>query len=142
MTATAQKSGVLCVDDNPLVIDAVRVKLARSGVFEVTGWLPSAEGLVERAKLECPEVVLLDLDMPGPDPLSVCEQLRQVCPGSRVVIFTGHTRADLIERALDCGAWGYISKNDAESELVQILQLVLKDQVGLSSEARAAYDRT
>lgn len=141
MMATAQKTGVLCVDDNPLVIDAVRIKLSRSDLFELTGWLPSADGLVERAQLECPRLVLLDLDMPGLDPLKATEQLLLVCPGTRVVIFSGHVRADLIERAFQAGAWGYVSKNDAETELVNILAQVMNDQIGLSSEARTTYDQ-
>jgi DNA-binding NarL/FixJ family response regulator len=142
MTSTEQrKIAVMCVDDNPLVADAVRIKLARTGEFEVSTWLSSADGLLEAARKLCPQMVLLDLDMPGVDPLKAAEEMMRLCPHSKIIVFSGHVRADLIEKALQAGAWGYVSKHDAENELVSVMRLVSKNQIAFSTEARATYDR-
>jgi DNA-binding NarL/FixJ family response regulator len=132
---------VLCVDDNPAVADAIMLKLSRTHGYTWKGWLPTADDLVATAQRDCPDVVLLDLDMPGRDPLEAAAELGTKCPDSRVVVFTGHVRAELIERAFEAGAWGYVSKGDGEDELVAALERVSKQQVALSPEARSSYNR-
>ncbi len=139
MTVAQEKLGVICVDDNPLVADAVRIKLARSGGFEVTRWLASADELLEAVARESPALVLLDLDMPGTPPLEVARAISRELNTIRIVVFSGHVRADLVEAALDAGAWGYISKNDADAELIPVLQRVSRGEIGFSSEVAAVY---
>lgn len=145
MDPTSSHSGlasVLCVDDTAEVAAALKVKLARVGGFRWCGWLASADGLVERAQRDCPSLVLLDMDMPGRDPFDALAELVERCPGSRVIIFTRHARRELIDRALDAGAWGYLSKNDGEEELVKALRLVAAGEFALGPEPRRLYDAT
>lgn len=141
MTAEAQKIGVLCVDDNPQVAEALRLKLTRTAPFEWIGWLPSADRLRDEAVRSGPAVVLLDLDMPGRDPFAAAADVASQCPASRIVIFSGHVRAELVQKAFDAGVWGYVSKNDGEDELLLAMRRVASGEIAMSPEVRSTYDR-
>ena len=130
---------VLCVDDNPQVCDALRAKLERTPGFAWAGGLRDATELVERAVAERPDVVLLDVDMPGPDPFAAMALLAEACPEVRAVVFSGYVEDDYIDRAVDAGAWGYVSKNDALEELFDVLRDVVDGVFSLSSSARRVY---
>lgn len=133
--------GVLCVDDNEHVAAALQFILSRTKPFEWKGWLPSADELLGEAIKLAPAVVLLDLDMPGRNAFEAVADVVKHCPDTRVLIFSGHVRGDLVERALDAGAWGYVSKNDGEAELVKAIESVAGGHVAMSPEVKAAYDR-
>lgn len=119
---------VLCVDDNSLVADAVATRLYLVGGFKWLGHLPSASGVVDAvARLE-PDVVLMDLDMPGPDPFHAMRELAEQHPESRVLVLSGHVRRDLLDRAIEAGAWGYISKSDDAGTLVSAVRRVARGE--------------
>lgn len=140
MTAPDTPISVLCVDDNGHVADALRLKFGAAGGFQWRGWLPDADQLVSTALRDAPSVVLLDIDMPGSDPFDALSDLAARCPKCRVIIFSGHVRRELIDRALDAGAWGYVSKNDGEDALLSAVRLVAAGELALSPEVRAWCD--
>lgn len=133
--------GVLCVDDNEQVAEAVRVKLGRAEGFRWIGWLATADALMEWVGREPPSAVVLDIDLPGRSPFAAVAELAESHPDVRVVMFSGHVGYELIERALEAGAWGYVSKNDGEDALIAALRRVASGDIALSREARAAYGR-
>jgi DNA-binding NarL/FixJ family response regulator len=132
---------VVCVDDNPLVADALRIKLSRTPEFKWQGWASDADSLLEMSKCACAAIVILDLDMPGKDVFEATEELMSICPESRVVVFTGHVRKELIDKAVKAGAWGYVSKSDGEDALIEAMGKVVDGEFALSPEVRATYDR-
>lgn len=131
---------VLCVDDNPAVAEALRVKLSRRGGFLWLGRLGSADALPEMAAKLRPDLILLDMDMPGRDALDSLRECVARCPEVRAIVFTGHVRRELIERAIDSGAWGYVSKNDGEEELLAAIVRVGAGELGMSTEAGVLYN--
>jgi DNA-binding NarL/FixJ family response regulator len=131
---------VLSVEDNLEVAEAIRARLARVEGFSWIGSLASADELVAHAGCDRPSIVLLDIDMPGRDPFDALAELSARCPDVRTIVFTGHVRRDLIDRALDSGAWGYVSKNDGDEELVASLRKVAAGEFALGPEARRLYD--
>jgi len=133
---------VMCVDDNVEVLRAIRLKLRLSGGFRWSGELTSADRLLEETARASPNIVLLDLDVPGCDPFAAMRSLADSVPSTRVVMFTGHVNRDLIDRAIDAGAWGYVSKNDNEDDLVSALRNVMAGEFVLSPDARSCYDRS
>jgi DNA-binding NarL/FixJ family response regulator len=137
---TAADVTVLSVEDNPEVAEAIGAKLGRVEGFRWIGALPNADELVARVERERPAIVLLDIDMPGRDPFEALADLAERCPESRAVLFTGHVGRELIDRGLDSGAWGYVSKNDGEEALVATLRKVAAGEFALSPEARRSYD--
>ncbi len=140
MPLTERPISVLCVEDNPEVAQALKMKLSQDDLFVWKGWIPRADDLIETVRREEPSIVLLDLDMPGRDPLDAASELLRVRPATRLVVFSGHAREELIERALDIGAWGFATKNDGENELLRVLASVVDGRVEFSPEVRALLD--
>ncbi|MDX2132374.1 MAG: response regulator transcription factor [Planctomycetota bacterium] len=130
---------VLCVDDNQFVVEAIAMKLSRTKGFSWKGELSRADTLTETVVRDCPSLVLLDIDMPGRDPFEAIKDLVAHCPSTRVVVFSGHVRRDLVERAVDVGVWGYVSKNDGEDELLAVLRRVSNAEFALSPEVQRVY---
>lgn len=131
---------VLCVDDNPHVIDALRLKLLHSDTFSWHGGVLEIEDFLPALREAPPEIALLDLDMPGRSVFEVLAEALEEFPDMRVVVFSAHVRADLIDKALEAGAWGYASKNDGEDALLEVLEGVLEGEVAFSPEVRGTYD--
>lgn len=129
--------GVLSVDDNSLVADALRIKFARCPDIEWRGWLSSAENLVETVRRTSPHIVLLDVDMPGPDPFAAAAEVFKCCPQTRIVVFSSHVRGDLVDTALDSGAWAYVAKSDGEDAILDAVRRVAAGEFVLSPEVRA-----
>jgi DNA-binding NarL/FixJ family response regulator len=122
---------VLCVDDNPSVCEALRLTLSRTEGLDCVGVMGSADGLPEAAQRERPRVVVMDLDMPGPEPFAMIRELRERCPTARVVVFTGHVRDDLIDKAFDAGVWGYVAKDGPVGNIVSAIRQVADGKVAL-----------
>ena len=136
--ARRRRIKVLCVDDNGLLGDALEINLGLAGGFTWLGRLDHADDLVSVAKATAPDVVLLDIDMPGRDPIEALEELRRAVPRARVLMLSGLVRSDLIERSIDAGAWGYLSKNDAIG-VISAIERVAHGEFVIGPEAEATY---
>ena len=132
---------VLCVDDNDLIGDAIQIKLDLAGGFEWAGQLPNAESLVNEAIHRQPDVILLDIDMPGKDPIDALRQLMEFLPTVRVLMLTGYVRRDLIERAIEAGAWGYLSKFTGGEAIVDAIIKVTRGEFVMGPGVASAYRR-
>jgi two-component system response regulator DesR len=132
---------IVCVDDNPAITTALKGLLGPHKGFEWKGSLASADDLVEFCADAQPDLVLIDVDMPGKSPFEALTELAARCPGTRGVMFTGYVHRELVEKSLDAGAWGYVSKNDGEEELLLALQRAASGELALSPEAKAVYGR-
>lgn len=141
MNASQDTAGVsvLCVDDNPAVARALETKVTRSGGFIWAGTLASADEVVDACCRTCPNLVILDVDMPGISPFEAILELTERCPDTRAIMFSGHVRRDLVEQSIDAGAWGYVSKNDGEDELIRVLRRVHGGEIAFSPEAEVVY---
>jgi len=127
--------GVLCVDDNSEVCKSLQRWFEQLSAFRWLGSWTSTAGVEEAvARLE-PDVVLLDYDMPGSDPLGLITRLKQRFPSVRVAILTGHLRPDYIENAIGAGAVGYISKSDNPVVIAAAVQGIAEGKILLSAAA-------
>ncbi len=115
---------VLLVDDHTAVRQAVRVMLdAEPGITIVGEASDGAEAVREAARLR-PDVVLVDLAMPGVPGLAAIPQLRQAAPRAAVVVFTMHKNAAYVYEAMRAGARGYVPKSARKDELVAAIRAV------------------
>jgi len=133
--------GLFMVDDNTLAAEALEVYLPITGLLRWLGWSPDPVAAVPLIVKLRPDVVLLDVEIPGTDCFAALRALVSQCPSSRVVMFSGHTQVALIERALQEGAAGYIVKDDPTSTIAQLLVSAARGECVLSPTASSVYMR-
>jgi DNA-binding NarL/FixJ family response regulator len=126
---------VMCVDDNELVADAVKRRIAFESKFEWVGWVAHTGEVTDRVQQAKPDVMLFDIDMPGRDAFDVVRELAEQFPEARAVMFSGYVRGDYIDRAIECGAWGYVSKNASIDEVLLAVENVAKGEFAFTGEA-------
>ncbi|MDX2147488.1 MAG: response regulator transcription factor [Planctomycetota bacterium] len=126
---------ILCVDDNPEMCAALQSLLQSDQRFTWLGHRENADGLINTVRRLQPAIVLLDIDMPGKDAIEALTEIALNCPRTRTIVFSGHARRDLIERAVEAGAWGFISKNDGDGQLIQAVERILEGEFVFSPEA-------
>jgi DNA-binding NarL/FixJ family response regulator len=100
---------VLC-DDVPQLRVLLRYALEEDGDIEVIGEAGDGAGGVDLARKLTPDVVLLDLSMPGMDGLEAIPRIASACPGAAIVVFSGFAAERMAEEALRLGAHRYIEK--------------------------------
>jgi DNA-binding NarL/FixJ family response regulator len=132
---------VLVVDDHPLTRDALASLLAQGG-FDVVGEAgDGADAIALAAELQ-PELVLLDLSMPGLDGLSTLPRLRAAAPGCEVVVLTASGTEENLLAAIRAGAAGYLLKSEPPERIVSFLRGVANGEAALSGEvARRLLDQ-
>ena len=115
---------VMCVDDHDLLVTGLRARFDLERDFEFAGHLPSAETLLAELRTQTPDVILLDIEMPGPDPFAVADDVHRQFPKVRVIFLSAHIRDHYISAAVKAGAWGYFSKSDETDAIVEGIRAV------------------
>ena len=120
---------ILIVDDHGVLRAGLRALLNEETNFQVVGEAATSdEGL--RAALELkPDVVLMDLSIPGMGGLDLTRRLREKLPAARVIILTVHEDTALLREAMTAGAVGYVVKKAVESELLAAIQAAMRGEV-------------
>ena len=104
---------VLIADDHDIVRTALKTLLDASFGITVVGVTVDAGAAVAEASRLKPEVVLMDIEMPGADPFQSASQILELCPGTKVLFLSGASNDHYIDQALKSGASGYMSKADS-----------------------------
>lgn len=108
---------VVLVDDHDIVREGLRQVLQSDGGFDVVGEARDAREAVEVAARERPDVVLLDITLPGGSGLVVLPRLRAELPGTRVLILSVHDDAEYVLESVRAGAHGYLRKDTTPADL-------------------------
>jgi DNA-binding NarL/FixJ family response regulator len=109
-------------DDHALVRDGVRALLATADDIEVVAEAEDGAQAVERAREASPDVVLLDIAMPGLGGLEAAPLIRREVPGTKILILTQYEHADYVRRFLRLGVSGYVLKKAAGAELISAIR--------------------
>lgn len=124
---------IFVADDHPALRRSVRGLLELQDGWQVVGEASNgAEALLQVAALQ-PDVVLLDINLPGLDGLEAAVRIRQAHPQTRVLILSANSAPFLVSAALAAGAHGYVSKADAPRELLAAVAAVASHNTYLSS---------
>jgi DNA-binding NarL/FixJ family response regulator len=118
---------VLIVDDHMLVREGLRRILQAQDDVEVVGEAGDSAAAVATAARERPDVVLLDVEIPGGEATATVRKLRNASPGSRVIILSMHEGPRLVQELLDAGIRGYLLKSIHWQELVLAIRTVHLD---------------
>jgi DNA-binding NarL/FixJ family response regulator len=127
---------VLIVDDHPLTRDALGALLAGNG-FRVVGEAGNGEDAVRVAQETQPDVVLLDLSMPGTDGLTALPSVRAAAPNAAVVVLTASGTDDNLLAAIRGGAAGYLLKSEPPDRIVDFLRGVARGEAAISGTVAA-----
>jgi DNA-binding NarL/FixJ family response regulator len=122
-------ASIVCIDDNSLMKDAIARRIALEKDFRWAGALGERDEILERLVEMTPDLVLLDIDMPGVDAFALVKSIGERLPSARVVMFTGYSRREYLEQALANGAWGYVSKSESPQTLLDALRRVMRGEV-------------
>ena len=124
MAATAAPVRVIVVDDSPDIRDLLALQLDADG-FEVVGVATDGRAALDLCRREQPDVVTLDLAMPGVGGLEALPALRHDCPHTKVVIYTAYDGYARLAQVRDAGAAAYITKGVSMRRLTEHLRRVL-----------------
>ncbi|MEO0367954.1 MAG: response regulator transcription factor [Pseudomonadota bacterium] len=122
-TIVAQTITIMIVDDHPLFREGVVNTLMDTGLFEVVAQSDSQEDAVSKAERYEPNLVLLDVNLPGGG-IETAEQMAERAPASKVIMLTVSEDADDVQAALSAHAKGYVLKGVASQELIEILSKI------------------
>ena len=113
---------ILVVDDHAVVREGLRAFLALQDGFEIVGEAADGDEALEHAQRLDPDVILMDLVMPGRDGVSAMQMLKQRAARSRVIVLTSFLDDDRLLPALEAGAAGYLLKNSQPAELARAVR--------------------
>jgi DNA-binding NarL/FixJ family response regulator len=128
---------VILADDHTLVRAGIRALLERLPGVQVVGEADDGREVMKLVRQHRPDVVLLDITMPGLNGLEAAERMAKEYPDVRVIILSMHNNEEYYWRALKAGAAGYLLKKAATAELENALQRVIRGETYLSQEISA-----
>ena len=123
---------VFVADDHELVRYALRTVLEAEGDMDVVGEAGDSEQAVSGCVTACPDVLVLDMRMPGEGGVSVCRQVREACPDTAVLVLSSFDGDEELFGALSAGASGYLLKDTRPERIVHAIRLV--------SDGEAVFD--
>jgi NarL family two-component system response regulator LiaR len=126
---------ILIVDDHAVVRGGLSKFLLVYPDLELVGEAESGEEAVRLCAARTPDVVLMDLKMPGMDGVVATRHILQQCPRVKVIVLTSFAEQNLVQGALQAGAIGYLQKNVTAAELASAIRSAYAGRMTLSQEA-------
>lgn len=123
---------VLIVDDHAFIRRGVQTILHPFPEWEFCGEADNGNDAIRMAVELKPEVIIMDVSMPGLNGIEAARAIRRIRPEVKIVLLTLHESADLVRTAFRAGARGYLLKTDAEQELVRALTVVVGEGAYIS----------
>ncbi|MFW5691558.1 MAG: response regulator transcription factor [Chloroflexota bacterium] len=124
---------IILADDHAILRSGLRMLLSNETDFEIVGEASSGAEAIEKVKALQPDVLMLDLNMPGGDGLSVIPQIKTGSPETRVLILTMHDDVSYLQQAIKAGASGYILKKAVDTELLLAIRAVIRGEIYVHS---------
>ncbi|WP_299661075.1 response regulator transcription factor [uncultured Ruegeria sp.] len=131
---------VLIVDDHPMVAEGIRSLLESFDEIDVVGTLSNGQEAVDQASHLQPDVILMDLNMPGLSGISATEIILERLPQTRILILSMHDSPEYISTALNHGAKGYILKDVPTEEIKQAIDAVMRGERYLCTGASGSLE--
>lgn len=131
-----QPISVMVVDDHAMVRSALAKGIAQEPELEVVAEAGDAEQAVELARAKDPDIVIMDIDMPGPICFDAARRMREERPDLKVIFLSAFYHDHYVEEALEVQARGYLTKREPQDALVAAIKEVARGGVCFSDEVR------
>ncbi|MFQ1700697.1 response regulator [Loktanella agnita] len=131
---------VLIVDDHPMIVEGIQAILESYPDIQIVGTLNNGQDAVDQVDALSPDVVLLDLNMPGLSGLNATEMILEKRPETRILILSMHDSPEYISTALSHGARGYILKDVPTDEIRTAIETVMADAQYLCPGAKGSLE--
>lgn len=118
------KQRILLVDDHEVVRIGLRALIERHPNFEVVAEAGTAREAIERVEAYSPDVVVMDIRLPGGSGIEACEEIAKKHPHSKVIMLTSYAEDEMLISAIRAGAAGYILKQIGGEDLVRAIEAV------------------
>jgi DNA-binding NarL/FixJ family response regulator len=125
---------VLVVEDHEMFSEALALLFEHQPGIELVAALPASEEAVARCRDEAPDVVLMDVDLPGMDGIEATRRIRAASPGTRVVVLSAMESPTLIVSAMAAGASGYLAKTRAADDLVSVVRRAAAGEIVMADD--------
>lgn len=132
---------ILLVDDHEVVRLGLKALLEQHAQFQVIAEAASGEDAIREALITRPDVVVMDIRMPGISGVDACRQIVDQLPQTRVVMLTTFAEDDLLFSAIRAGASGYVLKRIGSADLVRTIERVAKGESAIDPTMTAAVFR-
>jgi DNA-binding NarL/FixJ family response regulator len=123
---------VFLVDDHKIMRQGLKSLLAREPDMEVVGEAEDGRLAIDQAREARPDVVLMDISMPGLNGIDATRRLVENAPGLKIVALSAHSDRNMVREILKAGAMGYVVKDSAVEELMQAVRTAIGGRVYLS----------
>ena len=135
------KTRIVIADDHAIVRDGIRALLVAAGDVEVVGEAANGHEAIALATTLEPDIVLMDIAMPGLGGLEATLEIRRRVPRARIIVVSQYGEPEYVRRFLKAGVSGYVLKKAAGAELISAIRAVLRGGLVLDPEiARNAVD--
>ncbi len=115
---------VLVVDDHPVVRRMVCALLSKDPTLEIVCETATAEEAITKVEELQPDVVVLDITLPGLSGIGAAPEIMRVSPTSKIIFLSQHTSLHVVREALKAGGLGFVSKSDAGQQLLEAVRAV------------------
>lgn len=129
---------VVVVDDHPMVAEGIEAILEGYDDLTVVATLSDGQTMIDRLDALRPDVILMDLNMPGLGGLSATEMILEQAPETRILILSMHDSPEYISSALSHGAMGYVLKDVPTEEIRQAIDAVMSGETYLCTGAEGS----
>lgn len=131
----------MLVEDHPMVVEGLKGVIDNEPGLELCGIAGDAATCLELLKNQNPDVVLLDIMLPGMSGIELCARINSDWPGVKLVALTSYSQRFYVESMLENGAHGYLLKNADSSEIIQAIQSVCEGETYLCDEIVTLVER-
>jgi DNA-binding NarL/FixJ family response regulator len=139
MSDIQTKISIFLVDDESLVRAGLRALLEKAGGFEVVGESGDARDAIDRITKVKPQLVILDIRMPGLSGLDAVAPIKKASPGTKVLMASQHESRDFVFQALRAGADGYITKSSDPRELAPAIESIHRGESFVTPRVAASF---
>ncbi len=126
---------VLLVDDHAMFRAGIKALLEAEGKVEVVGEASSGDEAVDKVRELKPDVVVMDLSMPGSNGLEATRRIAALELDTKVLVLTVHAEEEYLVPVVEAGASGYLTKTSADTDLMEAIKVVARGQVFLPPKA-------